>query len=147
MLVQYKEAKTIPEFIDACRIRTEVFIKEQGFEPGWEPDDDDKKARYFLAIVAGRAVATARFREMSKGEIKIERMAALKEYRGKGISKGLFEFMMKRIKKLKPKAIWLRSQLHAQAFYEKCGFKAVKAPFDLFGVQHVEMECDFKKHF
>lgn len=78
MTIKYKEVETINEFIDAIRLRIDVFIKEQGFQPGWEPDEDDKISRHFIAMVDDKIVATARFRETAKGEIKIERMVTKK---------------------------------------------------------------------
>ena len=48
--IEYKEIEKIDEFIDAIRIRVDAFIKEQKCEPGWEPDEDDKKAKHFIAI-------------------------------------------------------------------------------------------------
>lgn len=142
MKLEFKEVETIPEFIDAIRIRANVFIKEQGFEPGWEPDEDDKTSRHFIALADDQIVATVRFREFSPKEIKIERMACKKEFRGKGISKNLAEFLIKEIKKLKPKKIWLKSQVRSQQFYEKCGFKAKTKPFDMWGCPHVDMEYE-----
>ena len=51
MKVAYKEVKTINEFIDAIRIRADVFIIEQKCQPGWEPDEEDKDSKHFIAIV------------------------------------------------------------------------------------------------
>jgi len=143
--MKYKEVEIISEFIDAIRLRVDVFIIEQGFKPGWEPDEDDKISRHFIAMADDKVVATARFREIGKSEIKIERMVTKKEYRGKGISRGLVKFMIEEIKKLKPKKIWLRSQVQSQPFYEKCGFKAVSGPFDMWGVQHIDLEYQGKQ--
>ena len=53
METKYKEIETVNEFIDAIRIRYEVFVNEQKFAPGWEPDEDDKEARHFIALVDG----------------------------------------------------------------------------------------------
>ena len=139
MDIKYKEVKTINEFIDAIRLRVDVFIKEQGFQLGWEPDEDDKVSKHFIAVADKIIVSTARFREVAKGEFKIERMVTKKEYRGKGITKGFVTFMIKQILKLKPKKIWLRSQVQSQQFYEKCGFRAVSKPFDMWGVPHIDM--------
>ncbi len=139
-MVDYKEIETINEFIDAIRIRVDVFIKEQGFKVGWEPDEDDKISKHFIAIVDGKIVATVRFRETGKGEIKIERMATMKEYRGKEIGNGLLKFIVDEIMKLKPKRIWARSQVRSKGFYGKFGFKAVSEPYDEYGVQHIDME-------
>ncbi|MFC1722978.1 GNAT family N-acetyltransferase [Nanoarchaeota archaeon] len=138
MEVKYKEVETVNEFIDAIRIRADVFIVEQGFKPGWEPDEDDKKSRHFIAIVGDEIVATARFRDLEG--IKMERMVTKKDFRGKKIGTGLVEFMLAEIQKMDPKRIWLRSQVQSQPFYEKCGFKAVTEPFDMWGCMHVDME-------
>ena len=74
MNARYKETNDIREIIDAIRIRVEVFIKEQGCEPGWEPDEDDKKARHFIALDGKKVIATARVIKRKNGEFKIERM-------------------------------------------------------------------------
>lgn len=139
MEIIYKEVKSISEFIDAIRIRVDVFIIEQKSKPGWEPDEEDKIARHFIALADGKIVSTLRIREVDNG-VKIERMVAKKEYRGKGISKGLIEFVLKEIKKLKSKKIWMEAQVQAKEFYEKCGFKAVSEPYDLYGIPHLKME-------
>ena len=140
MDIKIKEIETIPEFIDAIRIRVDAFITEQGFKPGWEPDENDKTARNFIALVDNKIVATARFRESEPGTIKVERMATKKEHRGKGIGKILLDFMIKEIKKLNPKKVYANCQVQAQEFYEKCGFKKVSEPYDQWGVMHIDME-------
>ncbi len=138
--MKYKKVETINEFIDAIRIRYEVFVKEQGFQPGWEPDEDDKISMHFIAITEGKIVGTVRFRETAKGEFKIERMCILKEYRKKGVGKGLIGFVMKELMKLKPKKIWMKSQVQAQTFYETHGFSAVGKQKEEYGFPHIEME-------
>ena len=58
--MKYKEVEIISEFIDAIRLRVDVFIIEQGFKPGWEPDEDDKISRHFIAMADDKVVATAK---------------------------------------------------------------------------------------
>lgn len=139
MRIIYKEVTSISEFIDAIRIRVDVFIIEQQCQPGWEPDEEDKTARHFVAIANRKIVSTLRIMEEENG-IRIERMATKKEYRGKDISKGLIEFVLQEIKKLKPKRIWMEAQVQAQEFYEKCGFKTISEPYDLYSILHIKME-------
>src|SRR3989338_10512621 len=139
MNARYKETNDIREIIDAIRIRVEVFIKEQGCEPGWEPDEDDKKARQFIALDGKKAIATARVIERRKGEFKIERMAVMKEYRGKGIGNELLKHIVNCLRGLKTKRIWMQSQARARGFYEKSGFRAVSEIYDLHGIQHIDM--------
>lgn len=144
MEVTYKQVETISEFIDAIRLRVNVFIREQGFQPGWEPDEDDKNSKHFIGLLDGNVIATSRFREISNGEIKIERMAIEKDYRGRDIGAGLLKFMLNEIRKLGPKRIWLRSQVRSQAFWEKCGFRVVSEPYEAYGTTHIDMEYSGK---
>lgn len=136
----YKEIEKINEFIDTIRIRIDVFINEQKCEPGWEPDEDDKKSKHFIAVIDNKIVATARVRETESKEYKIERMATKKGYRKRGIGKGLVEYIIDHIKKQNTKRIWMQSQVRAQKFYETCGFKTVSKPYNLYGIKHIDME-------
>lgn len=139
-MVSYKEVQTIGEFIDYIRLRTAVFVIEQGFKPGWEPDEYDKVCRHFIAVADGRVVGTLRIRE--KDGIKIERMATAKDYRGKGIAKGLVDFVIKEAKKTNPKRIWAQCQTRAHPFWNKSGFRDVSESYDQYGVEHVDKELD-----
>ena len=140
MNIMYKEVDSIEEFVDIVRIRINVFTIEQKSKPGRELDDYDKTARHFIALVNNKIVSAARARKTSKNEYKIGRMATLKEYRKKGISKGLIRFVIKELQKSNPKRIWLQSQVEAQQFYEKCRFKPISKEFILYDEPHVDME-------
>lgn len=140
MEIQCKKAESLPEFIDSIRLRVNVFIKEQDFAPGYEPDEDDRSAVHFITLAGGRVVSTARYRKLAPGEFKIERMATQKEFRGKGITQKLLKFMLEDIKAQSPKKIWLRAQEQVQGFYEKNGFAAKGKPFDMYGKMHMDME-------
>ena len=142
MKVKYKKVETIPEFIDAIRIRVDVFIKEQNCPPGWEPDEFDKVSDHYIASVNGIVVATARIRQDSPDVLKIERMVVKKDYRKKGIGLDLTKYLIKGAQKKKPSKIWIEAQSYAQKFYEKSGFKTVSEEYDLYniGIPHVTME-------
>ncbi|KKP60044.1 MAG: Acetyltransferase, GNAT family [Candidatus Roizmanbacteria bacterium GW2011_GWA2_34_18] len=142
MSISYKEVKTINDFIDVIRIRTDIFIIEQKCPPGWEPDELDKKSIHFIAILDHEIVATARLREEPKNTAKIERMAVRKEHRGKGIGLGLTKYVLNQALKKGFKKIFIQAQLHAQKMYEKAGFKITSKPYDLWnlGIPHVDME-------
>ena len=139
MKVKYKKVKTLSEFIDAIRLRVEVFEIEQKCKVGHEPDEHDKIAVHYIAMADDKIVSTARYREPSKRIFKIGRMATKKEYRGRGISIGLLNYIIRDIKKLKPKKIWLQAQVQAQKFYEKNGFKIKSKPYDWDGIPHIDM--------
>lgn len=140
METTYKHIQTISEFIDAIRLRVDVFIREQGFPAGWEPDVEDKESKHVIAITEGIIVGTARYREEPQGEFKIERMVTKKEYRKNHIGGGLVEYITKTLQRKKAKRIWLQSQVRSQKFYEKCGFVATSKAYDLYGCPHIDME-------
>ncbi len=142
MKVTYKRVETINEFIDAIRIRVDVFILEQKCPPGWDPEELDKTSDHFIAVVDGKIVAYARLREEPKDAIKIENMVVEKAYRRKGIGEGLTKHILTQAKKKNPKKIWMEAQSYAQDFYKKLGFQTVSEEYDLYslGIPHVKME-------
>ena len=89
-----KKVETIPEFIDAIRLRVDVFIREQGFQSGWEPDEDDKMSQHYIAIVDGKILSTGRARLTGAKEIKLERMVTEKDSRGNGVGRSLLNYMI-----------------------------------------------------
>lgn len=139
--VTCRRVTTLDELIDALRIRVAVFVQEQGFEPGWDPDPADHEAEHFIAECEGRAVGTARLREVGPGAFKIERMAVLSAYRGRGIGTALTRHLVSRAERAGRCRVWMDAQSHAMSFYEQLGFHAVSDEFCPWGdVPHVTME-------
>lgn len=146
MKIIYKEIKDIKNFIDAIRLRTEVFIIEQNCPPGWEPDKLDKVSSHYVAIVNDKIIATARLRESPKNCGKMERMVVKKEFRGKGIGSGLTKYIIKQARKKGFKKLWMQAQLHAQKMYEGIGFRVTSKEYDQWnlGIPHIDMENSFE---
>ncbi len=142
-MITVRKAKTLADFIDAVRLRTQVFIVEQGFAPGWEPDDDDKTATQFIAAEGTKVVGTCRMRQERPHEFKIERMAVAKEWRKHGVGKLLAKAALKQALKLKPKRVWIRCQLKSQKFWESCGFKVKTKPYQAWGRTHIDLDYPF----
>lgn len=120
-------------------IRTIVFQEEQGVSADLEFDGLDEGSTHFLAYLDGKAVGTARIREIDANTIKIERLAVLPEARKQGIGKKLMESALD--------AIFTRHKslavVHAQAYianlYQQLGFEIVGASFVEAGIAHVKM--------
>ena len=142
MDIQYRTVASISEFIDAIRIRVDVFILEQKCPPGWEPDELDKTSQQFIALANSIIVATARMRENPKGAAKIERMVVKKDFRGKGIATQLTKYIVEQAQIQGYKKIWMQAQEHEKKVYEKAGFKVVSKSYDLWnlGIPHIDME-------
>jgi predicted GNAT family N-acyltransferase len=103
----------------AFAIRRRVFVEEEGVDPDLEYDQEEE-AHHYLLLLAGKALATARWRETEKG-IKLERFAVLPEFRNRGLGGIILKEVINDVVPL-GKAVYLHSQLRAVPFYERHGF-------------------------
>ena len=119
-------------------IRTQVFQKEQGVSPELEFDGLDADAIQFLAYLNGKAVATARIREIDADTVKIERLAVLPEYRKQGIGKQLMESALS-VSRLDKSQVIVHAQEYIASLYQQLGFEVVGERFSEAGIDHVKM--------
>jgi predicted GNAT family N-acyltransferase len=127
-----------PELAEkAFAIRREVFVVEQHVDPDLEYDEHEAGANHYLLYLDDVPVATARWRETSKG-IKLERFATLKEHRNEGIGNHILDRVMDDILPLN-KPIYLHSQVRAISFYERNGFVRKGNIFIEANIQHYTM--------
>ncbi|MCF6184853.1 MAG: GNAT family N-acetyltransferase [Bacteroidales bacterium] len=131
----FKNKKLLNE---AFKIRTKVFIEEQNTDEEEEFDGLDAEATHFIIFSEEKPAGTSRVRITKEG-IKIERVAVIKNFRGKNIGINLVQFIMKEYipKKMK---IYLNSQVQAITFYEKLGFKKIGELFYEANIEHYKME-------
>lgn len=126
----------------AFAIRRRVFIEEQHVPEEIELDADDDRAFHALAILDGVALGCGRMLEHDDGEVKIGRMAVLREFRGTGIGAHILRFLIDRARARGLGRAILHAQLTAEGFYLKEGFKPVGGVFDEAGIAHRKMERD-----
>lgn len=139
--ISCRRVTTVAEFIDAIRIRVDVFIIEQGCPPGWEPDPDDRDADHFIALIDNSVVATTRIRRDGPGSMKIERMAVRRENRRSGVGTKLTRHVIQAARDDGCRRLWMQAQVQARGFYEGLGFRAISNEYDLHGlnIPHVTM--------
>ncbi len=121
---------------EIIRIRTDVFVDEQGIDSKLDFDGLDKIATHVLVFSQGNAIGTGRI--LNDGHIG--RIAVLKAYRNQGIGAAALSALLAETKKRNYQRIYLGSQMHAVAFYEKFGFKTCGNVFMDAGLEHIEME-------
>jgi predicted GNAT family N-acyltransferase len=138
MTVQVKRVSSENELAKALAIRLRVFVGEQGVPREIELDDDDRRAIHFLALIAGKAVGTARL-VMRRGNAKIGRMAVLKSYRGRGVGKKLLKRSIEAANRRGAQHIYLHAQVPVIGFYEAGGFRCVGPVFKEAGIPHRKM--------
>lgn len=118
------------------KIRTSVFVEEQGIDSKVDFDGLDEVAAHVLVCTNDNAVATGRVLE----DGHIGRIAVLKEFRGVGVGASVVKALIKVAKKKDFSRVYLGSQTHAIGFYEKLGFKVCSEVFIDADLEHVEME-------
>ena len=124
----------------AYAIRRRVFIEEQRVPEEIEMDADDSHAFHALAILDGVAIGCGRIVEHGRGEVKIGRMAVLREFRKTGVGACILRFLVDRARLRGFHRAILHAQLNAEGFYLKEGFIALGGVFDEAGIAHRRME-------
>jgi len=126
----------------AYAIRRRVFIEEQNVPEEIEMDADDEHAFHALAILDGVAIGCGRMLEHGGSEVKIGRMAVLREFRKTGVGAHILRFLIDRARARGLRRAILHAQLTAEGFYLKEGFNPVGGVFDEAGIAHRKMERD-----
>ena len=125
---------------DASKVRTEVFVEEQGIAREDEWDEADKSAVH--AVVYNRMdmpLATGRLLVYAPGVGKIGRMASKRVLRGSQLGRQILDALTARAKARGDQTVMLHAQRSAAGFYAKSGFSERGEPFDDVGIAHIEM--------
>lgn len=103
----------------AAKIRTAVFVEEQGFEE--EFDDLDLIARHAVLYLDGAPAGTCRY-FVREGEWTLGRFALLPQFRGTGAGRALLRAAEGDILSRGGFKVNIFAQCRARSFYEKCGY-------------------------
>ena len=127
----------------AARVRTAVFVQEQGIPADVEWDLADLTALHAVATNGlGQVVGTARLVRQAAGVAhvaRIGRMAVTRALRGAGLGQQLLQALEAAAAARGDSEVRLHAQHSAQGFYERMGY-AVRGPvFEEVGIPHVEM--------
>ncbi|MBN1539331.1 MAG: GNAT family N-acetyltransferase [Candidatus Thermoplasmatota archaeon] len=133
------EKVTTPERSWAeMEIRRKVFIEEQNVTPELEYDDHESDSVHYILTRNSTPIGCARYRRVGNS-VKLERVALLKEERGKGYGRSIMDRMLEEVLPLEPETVYLHSQTAVAGFYEKCGFTTCNGVFKEADIDHVKM--------
>lgn len=128
-----------PADLPAClEVRHEVFVIGQGVPLPLDDDGLDPAALHLVALDDGRAVGTARLRDVD-GHAKIERVAVRESHRGQGLGRALMARLHAEAADLGYREAVLHAQVPVIPFYEALGYEAHGDPFLDAGIWHREM--------
>ena len=110
-----KDYNYLPE--EAKKIRSEVFVKEQGFYD--EYDEFDDIAKHMVMYSNEEPISTCRiYYNSEKESYIIGRVAVLKEWRGKNIGRRILNAAEEYIRENGGKSVMLSGQVRVAGFYE-----------------------------
>ena len=135
--LKIKEVETKQEYEQILNIRKKVFIEEQKVPKDIEIDEYETKSTQFVVYLNKEPIGCARIR--FNNFAKLERIAIIKQYRGKGFGTKLTQYLIDYCHKKNIFHIRLNSQLYVAEFYKKIGFKRFGEVFFEAGIKHVEM--------
>ncbi|CAG7642970.1 GNAT family N-acetyltransferase [Paenibacillus allorhizosphaerae] len=144
MVVEIIKVKTDEQLQEGLSVRIAVFVEEQNVPRDLEMDEFDaspQACRHFVVRNdLGETIAAARWRMYDGLTAKLQRIAVLKSYRGKGIGRIIIDAMEADIREGGVPAVILDAQTQAEAFYRKLGYETISSePFLDAGIWHVRM--------
>ncbi len=127
-------------YLDAVRIRQKVFVQEQGVPASLEIDKNEAYSVHFVLYIDKKPAATVRLLPLDDQTFKLQRMAVLKEYRGKKLGAAIIAEAETFARQQKFTKIELGAQLSAEKFYQKLGYTAYGEIFQDAEIDHVHMK-------
>ncbi|HEY3048634.1 MAG TPA: YbgC/FadM family acyl-CoA thioesterase [Polaromonas sp.] len=125
---------------DAAKVRTAVFVQEQGIPLAMEWDEADSTALHAVVYNGlGQGIATGRLVQHASGVGKIGRMAVHRLLRGSHVGQEILQTLMEAAKSRGDTEVMLYAQRSAEGFYQRLGFTPRGKPFDEVGIAHIEM--------
>lgn len=134
-----KRVSSDEEYQHCLAIRETVFIQGQKVPFAEELDGKDGESTHYLLYVDEQPAGVARVRYIDQ-YAKIERVAVLDEYQGKGLGKLIMETILADLQHNETvKNAKLSSQTHAIVFYEKLGFVVCSEEYLDANIPHKDM--------
>jgi predicted GNAT family N-acyltransferase len=131
-----------PIYLDSVKIRHKVFVEEQNVPLTLEIDQNEAFSVHFVLYDDNNnALATARLLPNKDDEklAKLQRMAVLKEARGKYYGKDVVLAIESFATEHGFNELHLHAQIDAQDFYKKLGYKEYGERFMDAGIEHIAM--------
>ena len=129
---------------DAGRLRTAVFVAEQGIPAEIEADALDATARHAVVYNRlGQSIATGRLLQEAPGVGRIGRLAVDRSVRGTRWGRKVLDALVDASRARGDREVQLHAQGNAEGFYRRAGFSVVGEPYEEAGIAHVLMARRF----
>ncbi len=138
-----KKVSEISDIQTCLAIRHQVFVEGQNVPLHEEVDGLDSCSEHYLLSLEQLPIGTARIRHL-EDLAKIERVAILEAYQGRGLGRELMNFIIENLQRNPHlKRAKLGAQSYAISFYEKLGFIVCSNEYLDAGIPHKDMQLIF----
>lgn len=131
-----------PEFSQAMRIRTAVFVEEQMVPIELERDEFDAVATHVLLQIGDHLAGTGRIfpDPQERATMRLGRVAVLKEFRRRGLGNLIVAELLRQAQnRAGCRQVLIHAQKQVEAWYASMGFVAFGDEFIEAGILHCEM--------
>lgn len=124
---------------DSLSIRNKVFVYEQQVPPEMEVDEFEDQTTYVVGYLDLIPVATARLLPMEQRTYKVQRVAVLKNYRGRQLGKQIMNEIERFAIENNYTSLILGAQDQAIGFYSSLGYTISSEGYLDAGIPHHDM--------
>lgn len=129
-------------YLDALRIRNQVFMVEQEVPAAIEIDQHEALCIHFVLYKNDVPIATCRLLPQENGVMKLQRMAVKKEFRGHNYGLTVIEAAEQFARSQGYNRVILGAQMTAVGFYERQGYETYGERFWDADMEHLMMQKD-----
>ncbi|NKZ27786.1 GNAT family N-acetyltransferase [Vagococcus lutrae] len=138
--IEHTDTIISPVYQDALALRKTIFVEEQNVPLSLEIDPYEKHCRHFVLYHDERPLATCRSLPLENAQLKLQRMAVKKEYRGQHIGSYLLNHVIEDAQNEGYQSIILGAQEHAVPFYQALGFNICSERYMDADIPHFDMK-------
>jgi ElaA protein len=129
---------TAAQLYELLQFRQAIFVVEQA-SPYPDLDGRDRHAEHLLLRRAGVLIGCLRLIEPDP-LVRIGRVAVAAGERGNGFARMMMEAALQRAAEVYPhRDVAVSAQTYLEPFYQSLGFATSSAPYDDYGVPHIDM--------
>jgi ElaA protein len=126
------------QLYELLEFRQAIFVVEQG-SPYADLDGRDARAQHLLLRRGEELIGCLRLIGPDP-LIRIGRVAVKADDRGRGLARMMMEAALQRAAEVYPhRDVALSAQTYLEPFYQSLGFVTSSAPYDDYGVPHIDM--------
>ncbi|MGM0432786.1 MAG: GNAT family N-acetyltransferase [Spirochaetota bacterium] len=137
---EHSDGQTLEAVASCQAIRRRVFIELQQVDPSIELDGKDMQYEHLLLYYGVTPVGCLRLNTAAPPALKIERLAVLPEYRGRGLGRRLVRRAVEIAQNDRWSIITMHAQYYLLSYYRDLGFAERGDPFWEAEIKHIKMQ-------